>query len=368
MKLGLLDADYTAVCDRDEDRARAFAAAARVERFTTDPAEIIDAPDINVVYITVPTGAHKDLVLRAASRGKQIFCEKPLATNLADVEEMVRAVEAAGVKAGVGLILRHSPILTVLKSLTDNPTLGRLMVILFRDDQFFPIQGHYMSDWRKDREVAGSGTLLEHSIHDADVLRWLGGDIREVRGSLGNFAGYEGVEDLAVADIRFTSEAHAELISIWHSVLGRPSTRRVELFFEKGFFSVDNDFLGPIHMQTHAQIAEVLDEQAVESLTQTTINAHRRYRLDAEPKALQEAAECCAGEIEQVRGWMDQSPPASLAPRDGAHVRACTSRHGRSPGCRACQCRPGRGGLGCKHGPSGGERHWSDLRFLRPGR
>ena len=265
MKLGLLDADYLAVCDADEERARAFASAARVERFTTDPSEIIRSPEINVVYITVPTAAHKRLVIEAAGAGKHIFCEKPLATNLADVEEMVEAVDAAGVKAGVGLILRHSPILTVLKSLTEDPTLGRLMVIVFRDDQFFPIQGHYMSDWRKDRSVAGSGTLLEHSIHDADVLHWFGGRVERVRGSLSNFAGYEGVEDLATVHLEFESGAFAELVSVWHGVLGRPSTRRLELFYEKGVFFIDHDFLGAIQVQTHARNAELIKEEEVRS-------------------------------------------------------------------------------------------------------
>lgn len=263
IRLGLVDARYTAVCDIDESRARAFGDVVEASLVTTDPGEIIDSPDIDVVYITVPTAAHKELVLRAASGGKHIFCEKPLATNLADVREMVAAAEHANVKTGVGLILRHSPILTVLKSLMEDATLGRLMAIVFRDDQFFPIQGHYGSEWRKDRRIAGSGTLLEHSIHDADILRWLGGEVRAVRGSIGNFAGYEGVEDLATAHLEFESGAKGELVSIWHSVLGRPSTRRIEVFMEKGVFFVDHDYLGPIQMQTHARIGEVVSEEEV---------------------------------------------------------------------------------------------------------
>ncbi len=263
IRLGLIDAKYAAVCDLDERRARGFAEIAGVPFVTTNPFQLLDSPHIDVVYICVPTSGHKELVLNAVERGKHVFCEKPLAINLADVEEMVEAVDRSGVKAGVGLILRHSPIFTVLKSLTDDTTLGRLMVIFFRDDQFFPIQGHYSSEWRKDRRVVGSGTLLEHSIHDVDVLRWFGGEVQSVRGSVRNFAGHEGVEDLATANIQFKTEAQAELVSIWHSVLGRPSTRRFELFYENGVFVVDNDFLGPIHLQTHAKIAETVPEDQV---------------------------------------------------------------------------------------------------------
>lgn len=288
IRLGLLDAACVAVCDQIEDRAREFGDIVGARLVTTVPDDIIESADIDVVYITVPTAAHKDLVLKAAARGKHIFCEKPLATNLADVREMVTAVESAGVKAGVGLILRHSPILTVLRSLLDDATLGRLMAIIFRDDQFFPIQGHYNSEWRKDPAQVGSGTLLEHSIHDADILRWLGGEVRAVRGSIANFAGYEGVEDLATAHIEYESGARGELVSIWHSVLGRPSTRRIEVFMEKGVFFIDHDFLGPIHMQTHARIAEVIPEEEVKRRYLTGLGLEGPVYEDALKYALED--------------------------------------------------------------------------------
>jgi predicted dehydrogenase len=258
----VLDITYTAVCDLDPTRANSFADVTGARAYE-DPHALIDSPDIDAVYVCVPTAYHKDLVLRAASRGKHVFCEKPLATNLADVEEMVAGVEKAGVKAGVGLVLRHSPILTVMKDILDDPTLGRLMAVIFRDDQFFPIQGHYASEWRKDRAIAGAGTLLEHSIHDVDVLRWFGGEVRAVRGTTRNFAGFEGVEDLAFAYLEFLDGAQADLVSIWHSVLGRPSTRRLELFFEKGVFAVDDDYIGPIHCQVHARNAEIISAEEV---------------------------------------------------------------------------------------------------------
>lgn len=287
IRLGLVDARYAAVCDLKEERARSFAEAAGVPRVTTDAAEIIDSPDIDVVYVCVPTADHKELVMAAAERGKHVFCEKPLATTLADAEEMVAAVELTGVKAGVGLILRHSPILTVLKSLSEDPSLGSLMVIVFRDDQFFPVQGHYASDWRGDRRIVGSGTLLEHSIHDVDILRWLGGEVRAVSGSTRNFAGHEGVEDLALAHLQFQDGAQAELVSVWHNVIGRPSTRRLELFYENALFQIDHDFLGPIYLQTHAQAPETISEEEVRrrylrliGLTDPVFDEALRYSLE----------------------------------------------------------------------------------------
>ena len=271
IRRSLVDANYAAVCDLDEQRAQSFAEITGAPLVTTDASELIASTNVDVVYICVPTTGHKQLVLDAAAHGKHIFCEKPLAATMADVEEMLASVESAGVRAGVGLILRHSPIFTVLKSLTEDATIGRLMTIIFRDDQFFPIQGHYASDWRKDRALAGAGTLLEHSIHDIDILRWFAGDVAQLRGTIRNFAGHEGVEDFATAHLEFDSGAQAQLVSVWHNVLARPSSRRLEIFFENAYFHVENDFFGPITFQRHAESAVTLTEDEVRERYLTVI-------------------------------------------------------------------------------------------------
>jgi len=252
IRLGLVDADYVAVCDRVPERAEEFARIAGLNFWTADADQLIAWPQVNAVYVCAPTAEHKALVLKAASAGKHIFCEKPLARTAADAREMYEAVRKAGVRHQVGLILRHSPIFTVLKELVGDPRLGRLMAVLFRDDQFFPIQGHYASDWRGDIAVAGGGTLIEHSIHDLDLLTWLAGEVESVRAETRNYAGHAGVEDLASVSLRFAGGATAQLLSVWHHVLSRGSGRLLELFFERGYFAVEEDFFGPIRYETYA--------------------------------------------------------------------------------------------------------------------
>src|SRR4029077_11918539 len=101
------------------------------------------------------------------------------------------------------------------------------------DDQFFPNQGQYASTWRADPEIAGGGALIEHSIHDIDVLRWLLGDPSGVSCRTASFFGYAGIEDLATVTFFFDDGKTADLLSIWHQVLTRPSTRRLEVFCEE---------------------------------------------------------------------------------------------------------------------------------------
>jgi predicted dehydrogenase len=67
-----------------------------------------------------------------------------------------------------------------------------------------------------------------------------------------NFAGHPGVEDLASVWLRFRTGAEGHLVSVWHNVLSRPSLRHMEVFWENGYFSCDQDMYGELRYQTAA--------------------------------------------------------------------------------------------------------------------
>ena len=248
IRAGLVDAAVVATCDNDLDRAVAFARAHDAEVATTDPAQAFAEAD--AVWICTPTSSHRDLVEEAAAAGLAVFCEKPLATTLVDVMAMTDAVAAAGVPAQVGLVLRaEAPIAALQRLATDGGALGRPMAAAYRDDQYFPNQGRYASTWRADVAVAGGGTLIEHSIHDLDVLAWVLGPITEVTCRTSNFAGHEGVEDVAVCTFIHASGATSSLVSVWHQVMSRPSLRRIEVFCERALLWLDDDGIGPVHVE-----------------------------------------------------------------------------------------------------------------------
>ena len=140
---GLLDIRHAAVCDLDETRARSFAEITGAPLVTTDARELIASPEVNIVYVCVPTAGHKAVSPRGCGARQACLLRETPGRNASRRRGDACGRRKRGRRAGVGLILRHSPILTVLKSLTADPTIGRLMAIFFRDDQFFPIQGHY---------------------------------------------------------------------------------------------------------------------------------------------------------------------------------------------------------------------------------
>jgi myo-inositol 2-dehydrogenase / D-chiro-inositol 1-dehydrogenase len=250
-----VDHAIVAVHDPDVDRAAAFAARHGAELVGED--ELVEGVD--AVYICTWTTEHARLVERAAAAGVAVFCEKPLAPDAATVTRMVGAVEAAGVANQVGLVLRFLPSFRWLRHLVHDPRAGEVLAVVFRDDQFIPDQGLYGSTWRNDHTKAGRGTLLEHSIHDVDILRWLFGPVSSVSATTRETHGHPRIDDVTVARLVFAGGASGTLTSVWHDVLERPSLRRVEVFCSRLYAALEGDFVGPVRWQFTGEAERVLE-------------------------------------------------------------------------------------------------------------
>lgn len=217
---------WAGVHDIDGGRAEEFSAQTGAPVCDT-PAEVIDRSD--AVYVCTWTSEHPALVQEAADRGLAVYCEKPLAVSLPVAQRMTERVLAAGVVNQTGLVLRHSPAFRWLHRLVTDPRSGPVMSVSFRDDQYLPVDGYYRSRWRADPKRAGSGVLLEHSIHDVDILEFLAGPVERVSCRTRAVHGIAGIEDVAVALVTFTSGVSATLATVWHDMIERPNERRVEV-------------------------------------------------------------------------------------------------------------------------------------------
>ena len=247
IKAGVVEGAVVAVHDLDAARAAGFASAHGAS-VASSVDEVVAACD--ALWVCTPTASHPAVVDAAVAGGVAVFCEKPLATDLSGAESLAAA--AAAVPAQVGLVLRFAPVFRALRAVVSSGELGPPMTAVFRDDQYFPVQGLYASTWRGDVAQAGGGCLIEHSIHDLDILRFCLGEVSAVSARTADFSGHPGVEDLAVVTLDFAGGAHAQLVSVWHNILSRGSTRRVEVFCRDGLAWLDDDFLGPLHVETSA--------------------------------------------------------------------------------------------------------------------
>jgi predicted dehydrogenase len=202
------------------------------------------------VWICTWTAAHPGVVEAAVARGCAVFCEKPLATTLPDCERVAAALTR--VPHCVGLVLRDAPVLQAFARAVRSGDHGAPMATVLRDDQYLPNQGMYGSEWRADVALAGGGTLLEHSIHDVDVLRWVLGDPDTVSGHVASRFAHPGIDDIATVTFGYADGSTATLVSVWHQILSRGSSRRLEVFCERAFLWTDDDHLGPLHVESAA--------------------------------------------------------------------------------------------------------------------
>lgn len=233
----------TGVYDPDGTKASAFAGRWSAE-VAPGEEEILDTSD--AVYVCTWTAEHPRLVLEAARRGKPVFCEKPLAVDLATARQMTETVEAAGIPNQVGLVLRYSPAFRLARHLVHQPEAGPVMAVAFRDDQYLPVGGSYRSSWRGEADKAGSGTLLEHSIHDVDLLETTIGAIGAVSARSAYHHRLEGIEDVVVAAVDFDAGGFGTLVSVWHDIVERESQRLVEVFCRDLYVQVAGDWDGPV--------------------------------------------------------------------------------------------------------------------------
>jgi predicted dehydrogenase len=173
-----------AACARNADAVKAFADKWGYESIEVDWRKLLERKDIDAVDICVPNNLHKEIALAAAKAGKMILCEKPLAMNAAEGEEMCAAVEKAGVPNIVWYNYRRVPAVTLAKRLIDEGRLGKI----------FHYRANFLQDWtistdlpqggtalwRLDVNAAGSGVTGDLLAHCIDTAIWLNGSIRDV--------------------------------------------------------------------------------------------------------------------------------------------------------------------------------------------
>jgi len=173
-----------AVCARSDGAAAAFADKWGFASSETDWRRIIERDDIDAVDICTPNDSHKEIALAAAAAGKVIMCEKPLARTAAEGQEMVDAVEQAGVANTVWYNYRRVPAVTLAKQLIDDGRLGRIYHYRAQFLQDWTIASDVpqggAGTWRLDAAAAGSGVTGDLLAHCIDTAMWLNGKIGRV--------------------------------------------------------------------------------------------------------------------------------------------------------------------------------------------
>ena len=170
------------ICGRDPEWVAQSAQKFGWEGWETDWKKLVTRPDIDVIDITAPSNAHKNIAIAAAENGKHIFCEKPLALTLADAREMYQTVQRTGVKHQIGFNYRFAPAVQLAKKLISEGKLGTIRHVRAHYLQDFIIDPEFPLVWRLQKSVCGSGSLGDLGAHFIDLTRFLVGEFKSVMG------------------------------------------------------------------------------------------------------------------------------------------------------------------------------------------
>ncbi|MCL1795275.1 MAG: Gfo/Idh/MocA family oxidoreductase [Clostridia bacterium] len=184
---GVPGAHMEAVVDALPEAADAAARelAAGVKRHT-DYREILADKAVDAVVVVAPTNLHRNIVVDCARAGKHIFCEKPMAMNVRECEEMIGACAQAGVALQIGFMRRHDASFVAAKEQVDAGVIGDITLI--RSCTRGPSQPR---PWMYDIQKS-NGILAEVNSHDIDCARWFAGsDIATMHVTAGNYRSKE---------------------------------------------------------------------------------------------------------------------------------------------------------------------------------
>jgi predicted dehydrogenase len=161
------EARLLAVADVAADRARQAAAELEIEQSYTSLEAMLACKDLEAVVIATPDKFHAQAVRVAAAAGKDILCEKPLATNLSDAHAALNAVAKAGVRLQIGFMRRYDPAYEAAMKRVEAGEIGEPVVFksVGRDKDVPPIAAY-------QSKVNGM-LLYNNTIHDFDLARWL---------------------------------------------------------------------------------------------------------------------------------------------------------------------------------------------------
>ncbi|MEQ1772964.1 MAG: Gfo/Idh/MocA family oxidoreductase [Burkholderiales bacterium] len=197
------------VVSRDQARANDFAKRFGAKHAYTNYDDLLRNPDVTVVAIHTPNAQHAEQAIAAARAGKHVFCDKPMATSVADAERIVRECDKAGVKLSVNFHNRYMPCFIETRRIVDSGEIGKVMMVQL-EASAGPAAASVAASWRGDAALAGLGTSMNVGVHVYDILRYiLSAEITEVSAMFDAPAGV--MERTSLATFKFSNGAMAQV-------------------------------------------------------------------------------------------------------------------------------------------------------------
>ena len=206
----------------DTDTFRGTEMATRFDtKYFSDYKELLKT-DINGVIVCTCNKLHTPVVIDAANAGMHILVEKPFAVSAVDSAAMLEACTANHVKIMTAFPLRFNQATINAKKAVDNGDIGDILCITGIN------HGKIPSGWFLDKNLAGGGAVMDHTVHVADLMRWFtGSEAKNVFAESGALIHNKGIDDCGILNVEFengvfatidTSWAHHKNYTIWPEV------------------------------------------------------------------------------------------------------------------------------------------------------
>lgn len=191
---------------------------------------------IDTVFVASANADHHWQVIEAAKAGKNILCEKPIAMNVKEAEEMVNVCKENGVLLMVNFVHRFHPLIFKAKELVDKNLLGKIVSVSASFNMDYPPNDNF----RFNKHLSGGGVLRDLGSHMIDTLRFFGGEISEIKAYMDNIVYKSEVEDFASAIVKFEKTGYGYFNVSFNA---KKSFNRIEILGHKGVISIEN-FVG----------------------------------------------------------------------------------------------------------------------------
>ncbi|MDD4889546.1 MAG: Gfo/Idh/MocA family oxidoreductase [Phycisphaerae bacterium] len=232
-KLQAVGAKLVAVCDIDPAPLRAAAKQYTVANAFTDYRELLALDEVDAVTVGLPNYLHAEVTIAAAKAGKHVFCEKPMAMNVAECKAMIAAAARAKRVLQIGLVNRFYAESQLTRSLVAAGKLGQVYHALAAATRRRGVPGR--GGWFTTKAKSGGGPLIDIGVHILDLTTWLMGRPRPVAVSAQTYqkfihrddyaytgmwgkpvaGGPTNVEDYVTALIRFAGGSTCRLECSW---------------------------------------------------------------------------------------------------------------------------------------------------------
>ncbi|MCL6495041.1 MAG: Gfo/Idh/MocA family oxidoreductase [Ignavibacterium sp.] len=224
--------NVVSLCSRDYNRAKDLAIKFGVSNYFNNYDEFLKS-EIDVVYVASANAFHYEQVIKAANAGKHILCEKPLALNSKQAEEMVEAAKKNNVQFAVNYVHHFHPLVLKAKELLKDQRLGKLVSVQVNFNIDFPPDNNF----RFKKELSGGGALRDIGTHMIDLLRFFGGEIIEIVGVVDNLIYQSEVDDFASAIVKFEKGGYGYFNVSYNT---KKAFNRIDILCHKGAIEIEN--------------------------------------------------------------------------------------------------------------------------------